>query len=738
MRWRSLLVVALLILGGGLAAWFVARGQSARELPSSTGLRPSPTPTGVSEPLDPVAEDAAMADDPSRIRAPVAGDSDAAQGAPPSKSATAALRGFVLADDDTPVVEFDLELVRTGFFSSEQVERHFQSPKGEFCIESLTPGTWRIEASAPGFVLAGAAPEVKVPKAPLLLRMRRTTLVRGVVVDDAGAPATDAKAEATRIVNDTPGESRRDHCDEQGEFQFNDLPAGEYVFRAARGDLPPCGDPVRCSLKAGEQLKGLRLQLQRGGTITGEIAAARREEFREGEVMLLAGLEDLQERSAKLDERGSFRFDAVPAGTWWLVADHPRVDESAVPLLTAHCRVEDGGTTHVVLGSVDADSVRVHGRVLQRGEPVPSAFVSAFLDGRPALESARLVRTDETGHYELALGACGPATFYVSMHGDDLAAPRTHVLVPREREFALDLEFATCGVRGVVVDGDGKPRSGVKVWALPVDSSRLVLHTRSASEEQSDTQGRFEFYGLAPGDHVLLAGGQDLENLSGARARARCSLRLAAGEVREDVALKLLETTYLSGIVRDAVGRACPGMEVYARSAGGELFQPLPVGSSREDGRFTCDGLPPGAYSFFARSRRLELTGRCALATRPSEIVELHGETPDWLHITIGPGLELVAQPATMLHVDVVDRAGVALPGELCVLDESGLDSGGVIGHGDLDDALEHGTFGHRARFGPLPPGSYTLEGRTSDGHLASQKFTLAGEPERRLTIRVE
>jgi len=714
------------------------REQSTRALSPSKELRSEPVPTVGGETLDPLAEDAAATVDPSRVRALVPGGADAAQGTTSSKGAVSALRGIVLAEDDTPVEEFDLVLSRNGFLSSEQLKRHFQSPKGEFLVESLRPATWTIEARAPGFVLVGDAPRVKVPTDPLLLRMRHTTLVRGVVIDAAGAPAADAQAEATRIVNEAPGESRREVCGAQGEFLFNDLPPGEYAFRAGRGEIFAFSTSVRRTLEIGRPIEGLRLELQSSGTITGEIAAARREEFREGSVMLRAGLEDIRERSSRLDERGGFRFDAVPAGTWWLVADYPSPAAGAVPFLTAHCMVQDGRTTHIVLGAIDDESVRVQGRVLQHAEPVPGAFVMAFLDGRSALESARIARTDQAGHYELVLGASGSATFLVSMNDDDLQAPRTHMIVPRAREFTLDLEFVTCGIRGVVLDSDGKPRANVPVWALSVDSSRLPLHSHAPHEEKSDPQGRFEFLGLAPGKLTLLAGGRDWRDMSGARARARCDLTLAAGELRKDIVLKLLENTRIDGVVDDATGLPCPGMEIYARGAGGEVFQPMPVGSSREGGRFYCVGLPPGEYSFFARSGPEPLTGRCALASRPSGLVELHSEPADSLHIGIGPEIELVALPASMLRVEAVDREGAAIPCELRVLDESGLEVGGVVGNGDLDDALEHGDFGYRSRFGPLPPGTYTLEARTGDGHVATQKFALAGEPERKLAIRLE
>jgi len=39
---------------------------------------------------------------------------------------------------------------------------------------------------------------------------------------------------------------------------------------------------------------------------------------------------------------------------------------------------------------------------------------------------------------------------------------------------------------------------------------------------------------------------------------------------------------------------------------------------------------------------------------------------------------------------------------------------------------------------GPLPPGKYTVSARTADGKSGSKPVTLTGQPERKLTIRVE
>jgi hypothetical protein len=94
--------------------------------------------------------------------------------------------------------------------------------------------------------------------------------------------------------------------------------------------------------------------------------------------------------------------------------------------------------------------------------------------------------------------------------------------------------------------------------------------------------------------------------------------------------------------------------------------------------------------------------------------------------------------PAGFVRVELRDAEGFSKPASVRILDEAGRDVGCAVGRSDPDDALDHGAFGYRSRFGPLPPGRYTLEARTEGEHVARQAFTLAGELEKQLSLRVE
>ncbi len=220
------------------------------------------------------------------------------------------------------------------------------------------------------------------------------------------------------------------------------------------------------------------------------------------------------------------------------------------------------------------------------------------------------------------------------------------------------------------------------------------------------------------------------------RGARNCPCKSVPRRLVDGLVLRVLDAGLVRGIVRDHAGQPCARLDIYARMSSGVLLQPLPMCHSDEHGVFRCVGLTPGRYTFFARDAAQELAGRGPVATRESAPVDVQASAGD--DEPSGFAVVLVADPASFLRVAILDGRDVSLPAQLRVLDDLGREVGGVLGKSELDDAFEHGAFGHRSRFGPLPPGRYTLEARTEGGRVTTQAFTLSGEAEKQLTLRVE
>jgi hypothetical protein len=62
-----------------------------------------------------------------------------------------------------------------------------------------------------------------------------------------------------------------------------------------------------------------------------------------------------------------------------------------------------------------------------------------------------------------------------------------------------------------------------------------------------------------------------------------------------------------------------------------------------------------------------------------------------------------------------------------------------MYGLSELMDMLQkNGLDFATQRVGPLPPGKYSVTAKTADGKTGTKSVSLTGQPERKLTIRVE
>ncbi len=723
MRSRSAWLVGALLLGvAGIAGSYLLHNSRVRGALESGLSALAPEAQAPEEPAESMPESPGDASSSARESA-----GRAAQAAPQKNRV--ALSGRVVDENEAPVPVYDIEFVHSGLFHDEKHAAHVEALDGGFSCAALAPGSWTIRVRAEGLAMSDPGYGIKLPHEDIVLRLYHTARVSGIVMDPSGAPAADVRVDATRILGGTRAASTEATSDAQGRFGFDQLAPGSYAF-----EVPdqPC-DPVLRTLAAGQDAEPILLQLKSGGTIAGEIAPEYLESFRGREVSLITTAWG-QMRRAKQDRNGRFRAEHLRAGTWLILVDNSSSDSSGAMQLTATCEVQEGQTTRIVLGERSADSVRVSGRVLCHGAPTPGIEIGASLEGAPALQAMRVVRSDAQGCYQIVLDHGGPANFLLVKRESRAGAQYVRCVIPRVREHALDLELFEGSILGVVLDEAGRPAHKVHLWVLPLDGSRLVQELRSAREAASDEDGRFAFRDLAPGLYQLLAGGKELRESDGSAARVQTAVHVGPNEIVDGVVLRLPRPAGVSGIVRDGSGRPCAGLGVYALAQTGDLLQPFPVCRTKEDGRFECDGLAPGRYSFFARAEEQLLTGRGPLATPSSEWIEVQPQGP----LDPRPEVELVAGPATVLHVDLRDAEGKPACADLRLRGPGMRDVGGAIDSGDYDEVLMRSALGYRSRFGPLPPGNYTLEARGANLRSGGEQFTLAGEPERRLTLRVE
>ncbi len=112
-------------------------------------------------------------------------------------------------------------------------------------------------------------------------------------------------------------------------------------------------------------------------------------------------------------------------------------------------------------------------------------------------------------------------------------------------------------------------------------------------EQETDPAGRFQFEGVEPGEHMLLARHEE--------RRARVAVMLSPASPGEEIVIELLQTGRLEGVVIGADGSPQPGGELLVIEMG-DLAGGEDPGGARyetkcdEDGRFVIEEVNPGRY----------------------------------------------------------------------------------------------------------------------------------------------
>ncbi|MFN7134928.1 MAG: carboxypeptidase regulatory-like domain-containing protein, partial [Myxococcales bacterium] len=162
------------------------------------------------------------------------------------------------------------------------------------------------------------------------------------------------------------------------------------------------------------------------------------------------------------------------------------------------------------------------------------------------------------------------------------------------------------GLRGTVLEEDGRPVAGVDVRANALDASN-----HSSAHARSDARGRFTLEGLADGEYALLAteAVTSDEEEPGVTRTATARARVRKG-TPGDVLLRFERGLEISGQVVDEAGAPVDGARVTAVNAGAtrggadarRAAAEMTMSSARsgKDGSFTVAWLRPGAYRLTA------------------------------------------------------------------------------------------------------------------------------------------
>lgn len=420
---------------------------------------------------------------------------------------TYAIRGIVLDDLGTVVPSFTVSVSPSPRSAGRAVGA--RGREGAFELTGLTAGSWSLRVTASDLVQVETFLVTVPSNAPLVVRLAHKAEVRGLVLDELGRGVPFASVSA-RTSTSTPGGS----TDLEGAFQLANLTPGTVTVSAWHRDRGRA-EPETIEIAPGELRGDLVLRIGPSATLCG-IVLDERDRPRTVTTVSLESPRD-GTRSTRTDGQGRFCFEGLVAGDAWVTADVGTLS------LRKQVSLRPGEREDVVLRLAADDLVQVNGTISLGGRPVGSGVVLAAppADAEGLVASAHIAN----GTYSLAVPGPGPYDLRVICDGWMV---QERLDVPSVHELVHDVTLDRATVSGRVVDAHGRPLSGLKVWSLQRDGSRLA-----SSYETSDVQGGFTLT-VVPGAHGLYV---TVEGSDAASPAPLQTLTIGKNDTVEDVEL---------------------------------------------------------------------------------------------------------------------------------------------------------------------------------------------------------
>ncbi|MFT5287695.1 MAG: hypothetical protein ACI8TQ_003883 [Planctomycetota bacterium] len=407
--------------------------------------------------------------------------------------------------------------------------------------------------------------------------------------------------------------------------------------------------------------------------------------------------EAVKDRRVKPD--GTFKMGNLSPGSWTAFVDSPDGDEV---FAATSFEVRSGVQSKVDL-QVGKGPIHLTGIVNVGLNTLDGAqIVFTRLD----LDVTFSTTIQRGGDYAIELPSSGWYAIQIELDEFYLSFVRH---VEASINVKLNLGIATGSIEGHVYKPNGEPADDVELLASPpleTDPTVIIAIVNTTT----DSNGFYRFQGL-PSNTYRVATGQHFDYIGEYRtsfgSASMSGLQVTPGERLVDVDFNLPGSLPIDGVVRDERG-GVPHALIFAR-IGNTLLSHDPITTTDDSGRFTIKNMSPGA-ELFALTR---------YEASPGVIVESAAD------------LELRLTPATLLRVHGLDSSGTLGMFGFRVTDLSGKE------YVERSDYLWH-TGADETVFGPLPPGSYRIDGSSYLGNHAFVEIEVSGEVERQIQLHFE
>lgn len=480
--------------------------------------------------------------------------------APAAVEGKAAIAGRVIVRDEKPAVP--VRRARVTLSSARLPESRITDTDkdGRYRFDGLPAGAYRIRVEKPGYVTLeyGARrayeqpPPVDVKDGETRaadLALPRGAGIEGRITNDAGEPVQNIVVSAVRFVVTAAGrrplaigEAR---TDDLGRYRVHSLPAGEYYVggapdpRDGLDTVPGLPNPPgfartyfpgtvqphearKVALAAGQDARGVDIALSSVplSPVAGRVLDSTGKPAPTRSVRLQAVGGPPGDVRGLLPKPGVFRFPAVPAGEYWMLAAYAA--PGADPEFAATRLTVSGQPITDLLVTLSKGAV-LAGRVEYDGSGTPPSnlrliSIEPEFEMPPLVAGERFAVTLPAGGGDVAIaGLFGPRVLRVNglparwaLKGIWLAdAEITDAVIdfrgsnaPRPLRIVLTDKTAT--VEATVTDARGRPASG-RLIVFSADERRWGPISRFVKVADVSAAGTTTIEGLLPGDYLVTA-----------------------------------------------------------------------------------------------------------------------------------------------------------------------------------------------------------------------------------------
>lgn len=637
----------------------------------------------------------------------------------------------VTAANENPVPRFTVRIEKSLFLvMTNTVRTEFvESPDGSFRITAVPPGSYTAVFEAPGFaarrkdVTVGDAGDVDLG----VIELYRGAVVAGTVRDDDGAPVRGALVRKRRgPMADNPflamfnGDTGSMRTDTEGRFRLESMPPGR-VQLIASAEGYATGRSERIELTPGQQVDGLDISLDHGGTIEGRLLTGPGES--PGDFMVLAQNQRSQVSiGADLAPDGTFVVRNLDPGTYiaqampydlfdgiggnqWRPGEGldfgDMIEKIGGSIVQRRCTVRAGEVTEVELDAGDLIvGTRWTVRVEIAGTRLTTGIVEAVaLEGggvrASVLNGGRAVLSNvEPGPYRLQIRS--------GMTMAQIGAPQDVEFPAGKEEHTTTITLPGGEVRGRVVDAEtGDPLRHALVRLIHEDAAEKDDPIGMAL---TDAEGNFAFPGLEDGRYGVVTAGHLDDRETGAASQR--GIDVVSGIPTREVELRSQPAASASAVITNESGVPVAGATALCVDRDGRPLGALGIATTGPDGRAWFGGMPRGEARVVARAPGLAPGASDLLQLDPNGSVEF----------------SLILTGGARTTVQAVDRAGRPLNGATIT---ARLGSGPWLPMMLLVERVGPGSY----ELGRLSPGSWEFRVQHPGTGTLTQRRVIGSEP---------